>query len=62
MIQWGLKSGILEAVSIMNKKRIRLSPVEFALILFLAISLLLNVIEARRQETLRAQRVQARGE
>lgn len=57
-----MKSGVLEAISSMNKKRIRLSPVEFALILFLVISLLLNFIEARRQETLRAQRAQARGE
>ena len=46
----------------MNKKRIRLSPVEFALILFLVVSLLLNFLEARRQEALRAQRAQARGE
>jgi hypothetical protein len=46
----------------MNKKRIRLSPVEFALILFLGVSLLLNFLEARRQEALRAQRAQARGE
>jgi hypothetical protein len=45
----------------MNKKRIRLSPVEFALILFLVVSLLLNFLEARRQETLRAQRSQTRG-
>lgn len=45
----------------MNKKRIRLSPVELALILFLAVSLLLNFLEARRQETLRAQRAQVRG-
>lgn len=57
-----MKSGVLEAISSMNKKRIRLSLVEFALILFLVISLLLNFIEARRQETLRAQRAQARGE
>ncbi|HEU5199843.1 MAG TPA: hypothetical protein VFU32_09410 [Ktedonobacterales bacterium] len=44
----------------MNKKRIRLSPVEFALILFLGVSLLLNFLEARRQETLRAQRARTR--
>lgn len=46
----------------MNKKRIRLSPVEFTLILFLVVSLLLNFLEARRQETLRAQRAQIKAE
>ncbi len=40
----------------MNKKRIRLSPVELALIVFLGVSLLLNFIQARRQEALQAQR------
>ena len=46
----------------MNKKRIRLSPVEFVLILFLVVSLLLNFLEARRQEALRAQRLQIKGQ
>jgi hypothetical protein len=34
----------------MNKKRIRLSPVEVALVLFLVFSLALNFLQMRREE------------
>jgi hypothetical protein len=39
----------------MNKKRIRLSPVELALVLFLGFSLVLNFLQTRREERRRRQ-------
>ena len=43
----------------MTKKRIRLSPVELVLVIFLVASLLLAFLQARREEVARAQRARA---
>ena len=40
----------------MNKNRIRFSPVEAVLVVFLVLSLLLAFLQARREETARQQR------
>lgn len=40
----------------MNKKRIRFSPVEVVLVVFLVFSLLLSILQARREEIARRQR------
>ncbi len=46
----------------MNKKRIRLSPVEWVVIVFLGGSLLLNFLRARREEVARQRRKHVVGE
>ena len=40
----------------MDKKRIRMSPVEIVIVVFLVLSLLLGFLRARREETARRRR------
>ncbi|GEM_PF-2428452 len=40
----------------MNKKQIRFSPVEVVLVVFLLLSLVLGILQARREEIARRQR------
>jgi hypothetical protein len=40
----------------MNKNRIRFSPVEVVLVVFLLLSLVLGILQARREEAARRQR------